>query len=218
MFLRAALAHAIEDERGSLGATARPQPVVAPGEPFWAVFVCTGNRARSPLAEALLRRRVEGLPVRVSSCGTLDLGGLPALPEACAVAAGLGVDLRAHRSQALRPGMLAKADLVLGFEPGHVEAAVGLGQADPRRVFLLLELPTLLDRLAQPQARSPIEGARLVVSEMDEERERTPMDDETFTLPDPYGENRQVFAEMARVTDAMTGLLAARLFPGTAGR
>ena len=38
---------------------------------FEVVFVCTGNRFRSPLAESLLRAATEGLPVRVRSLGML---------------------------------------------------------------------------------------------------------------------------------------------------
>jgi hypothetical protein len=39
---------------------------------FEVVFVCTGNRFRSPLAAALFGRATAGLPVSVSSRGTLD--------------------------------------------------------------------------------------------------------------------------------------------------
>ena len=181
---------------------------------FSVVFVCTGNRARSPLAEALLRRRVESLPVHVSSCGTLDLGGLPPLPEASAVAATLGVDLAKHRSRQLLAGGLATADLVVGFEPAHMARAIEEGKAESSRTFLLLELPTALaEGPASARTTSEVEWARHVVREMAARRPVWRTDDDRMTLPDPYGESRQRFAEMARVLDAMTGLLAVRLFP-----
>ena len=65
---------------------------------FSAVFVCTGNRFRSPLAAALLGRIAQGLPVVTASYGTLDVEGLPALPEVVALAA--EADLELHGGEA----------------------------------------------------------------------------------------------------------------------
>ena len=59
---------------------------VAEHAPFHVVFVCTGNRARSPLAEVFLRAKVDSGAVRVESYGTLELGPAPATPEAIAAA------------------------------------------------------------------------------------------------------------------------------------
>ena len=49
---------------------------------FEVVFICTGNRFRSVLAEHRLRQATSGLPVRVSSFGTLDASGNTALADA----------------------------------------------------------------------------------------------------------------------------------------
>ena len=49
---------------------------------FDVVVICSGNRFRSPIAEAILRREIEGLPVRVRSFGTMDLPSGHALSEA----------------------------------------------------------------------------------------------------------------------------------------
>jgi phage gpG-like protein len=57
------------------------------------VFVCTGNRARSALAAALLRRRAEHLPVLVESRGTSNVGAAPVLPEMLRAGAALELDL-----------------------------------------------------------------------------------------------------------------------------
>jgi protein-tyrosine phosphatase len=173
-------------------------------------FVCTGNRARSPLAEALFRSRTAGLPVEVDSWGLLELGAVPPLPEAAAVATALGVDLAGHRARRLEPGSLRDADLVVGFEPAHVQAAVTEGGADETRVFTLLELPQLLDEAPVPPGLPPVERARCVVEEMNRRRAAAP--GVAAVLQDPFGAPLQVFAEVGRVIDAMTGLLAARLF------
>jgi protein-tyrosine-phosphatase len=46
---------------------------------FDVVFICTGNRFRSAIAEGLMRRLTEGIAVQTTSAGTLDLGPVGAL-------------------------------------------------------------------------------------------------------------------------------------------
>lgn len=113
--------------------------------PVEVVFVCTGNRARSPFGEALLRLVNDGPPMVVRSRGTADVDGAPALPEMIAAAAAFGVDLSMHRAVRLRQGELCGAGLVLGFEPHHVASAVVDGGAPPGVAFTLLELIHLVD-------------------------------------------------------------------------
>jgi L-threonylcarbamoyladenylate synthase len=97
------------------------------------VFVCTGNTCRSPLAEALCKKRladrlgcaVEELPARgyhVQSAGLAAAAGGPAAVEAEQVARGFGADLSAHRSQPLTPELAARADYLLGMTQSHVRA------------------------------------------------------------------------------------------------
>jgi protein-tyrosine phosphatase len=121
--------------------------VTRSGELFSVVFVCTGNVIRSPVAAALLRRAVEGAPIHVDSCGLLDLGPVPAHPEAILAAHALGLDLRDHRARALAQEELQDVDLVLGFEPSHLSAAIVDGGAPPDRVFTIVELADLLERM-----------------------------------------------------------------------
>src|SRR5680860_173255 len=111
---------------------------------FEVVFVCTGNRARSPLAAVLFDRYSEGVDVRVHSVGTLELGSLPALPRAVEAGRDLFVDLSGHLTRSVRDVDLSSADVVLGFESFHVSAAIAQGGAHPERTFLLRELVALL--------------------------------------------------------------------------
>jgi protein-tyrosine phosphatase len=112
------------------------------------VFICTGNRARSPFAAALLRRHLSGLPAIVTSRGTHDLQGAPALGSAVRVARSFGIELGEHRSRPLVRDELRGADLVVGFEPFHVATAVVDGGALNARAFLLTELANALDEVA----------------------------------------------------------------------
>ncbi len=76
-----------------------PAESTADRAPFHIVFVCTGNRARSPLAEAFLRAKIGNRAVRIESYGTLELGPEPAMPEAIAAASALRIDIRGHRAR-----------------------------------------------------------------------------------------------------------------------
>src|SRR6476619_7436935 len=49
---------------------------------FEVAFVCTGNRARSALSEALYRRYALGFDTSARSFGTLDVAGASALEQA----------------------------------------------------------------------------------------------------------------------------------------
>ena len=85
------------------------------------LFVCTGNRCRSPMAAAfatdLLARRFGVEPsdllergYRIVSAGTGCMLGRPATPEAQGVLRAMGLDLSAHRSRPLTPTLLEEAD------------------------------------------------------------------------------------------------------------
>ena len=89
------------------------------------LFVCTGNTCRSPMAEALLRRRLKELRIEgvaVGSAGLAALPGDPATPEAVEVLGELGLDHSGHRSRPLTPDLLREADLVLTMENRHKQA------------------------------------------------------------------------------------------------
>jgi protein-tyrosine phosphatase len=175
---------------------------------FDVVFVCTGNRARSPLAAALLSRRLAHFPVRVTSVGTLDLGAVPALPDAIETAAALGLDLRSHRAQSHR-GAGPDADLVLGFERHHVATAVVDWKAARERTFTLPEIVELLEGVALPAMPDPVRRARIAVETANTLRPKpaTPAE-----LPDPLGRPAAYYRELAeRLTD-LCDRLAAGLF------
>lgn len=92
--------------------------------PYRVTFVCTGNICRSPMAEWVLRHRVEeeGLDVEVDSSGT---GGWHVGDEADArtVAALDRAGYRsAHIARQFEPGWFGRYDLIVALDEGHLRA------------------------------------------------------------------------------------------------
>ena len=121
------------------------------------LFVCTGNRCRSPMAAALCEDLLgrSGLlgQFRVESAGTWASDGDGATRAARAVMRERGLDLSGHRSRRVTRELLHSFDLVLVMEDGHREA-------------LLAEFPDLAPRLQLLSAvagesysvRDPLDG------------------------------------------------------------
>ena len=142
--------------------------------------------------------------MEVASFGTLDLGPVPALPEAVALAGELGLDLSGHRARHLAD--LRGQDLVVGFERGHMAAAVVDAGAAVERTFTLSELVELLDRLSAPprDARGRIEAAHAA---------RPPdFRNRPLEIRDPLGLPPPAQRAIARAVQEEVSELAAALF------
>lgn len=180
---------------------------------FEIVVLCTGNRFRSPLAEALLRRATEGLPVKIRSLGTLDLGSVGALPEAVTEGTRLGLDLARHRTQVLARQALSDADLVLGFERAHVAQAVVVGGASLERTFTLPELVQLLNEvLPSSNDAGVVERARASVAAAARARTADPRTSALSEIADPLGRAPSFYTETAAQVREVTEQLVPRLF------
>ncbi len=83
------------------------------------IFLCTGNAARSVMATVIARHRSPSLEVR--GAGTFSIPGLPMSERTREALAGLGYSDPNHRSHQLEQSDADWADMIVGFEPDHVE-------------------------------------------------------------------------------------------------
>lgn len=207
--------HLVEDEgdsetlatRSPGGLRLAPEPAAAPAQTFAIAFVCTGNRFRSPITEAIMKSRISDVPLTTVSVGRHDARPGPALPEAMEVARELGLDLSGHRARALMPRELKSFDLVLGFERAHVAEAIRLGAAPRDRAFTIMELADLLSEIGPIRATDPIERARLAVTRANDHRRLVRRYGTAVDLVDPIGQTigayRNSAAQIARLTDRL---------------
>ena len=181
-----------------------------PQDTFHVVFICTGNRFRSVLAEHQLRQATSGLPVSVTSFGTLDAPGVAPLADAVELGAAAGLDLGAHRSRPLHGQDLRAADLVVGFERNHVASAVVEAGAPREKTFGAHELAELLARIELPGDLSVQERARNAVARADAGRVdvRRPFRE----LADPVGRGSSFAAETAAQVRDQVARIAFGLF------
>ncbi len=176
-------------------------------------FVCTGNRFRSPLAAALLAERAKELPVEVASFGTLELGPVPALPEAVKIAESYSLDLSGHRARNIAGVDLETCDLVLGFEQMHMAAAVVDGGARLERTFTLPELIDLFDAIPEsPRQAEAMNRARARIEHAHAARPREHRANTVPEIADPLGKTPAAQRRIAEELRALVTELSQRLF------
>ncbi|MBB0232600.1 hypothetical protein FOE67_24730, partial [Streptomyces calidiresistens] len=161
------------------------RPHTRTAAPVRVCFVCTGNICRSPMAAAVLRRRLaeEGLAGRVAveSAGTDGWhAGDPADTRAAACLLAAGYDA-GHTARRFEAEEFSRHDLVIALDTGHL-----------RRLRALAPEAAHTDRIRLLRSFDPSPGAG-----------RSP------DVPDPYWGEAEAFAEcLAMIEAAMPGLLA----------
>jgi protein-tyrosine-phosphatase len=183
---------------------------------FSIVFVCSGNRFRSPLAEAFVRRLTVGLPVLVHSFGTMRLGATPALAEATKLGLWCGVDLSEHRARLIGSESIDDADLLIGFDQDHVRRAVIVGNAATERSFTFREIVALLEEVETLETPDVVQRARHAVRQAAARREDDPDAARPGSVADPFGRSWRVYRETAAEIRELSLRLVAELF-GTSG-
>lgn len=106
------------------------------------LMVCLGNICRSPLAEGLLRSKVDPARVFIDSAGTggYHIGERPD-PRSVAVAKKYGVNIIAQRCRKFTAEDFSKFDIIYAMDQSNYNNIVALAnsEADIDKVKLLLE-------------------------------------------------------------------------------
>lgn len=134
------------------------------------LFVCTANRCRSPMAEALFRalvkERGESADWWIESAGVGAIEGEPATENTQQVASERGMDLSGHRSQPATRATIGPFSLILVMEESHRRR---LSEAAPEladRVYLLSEIVGQDSDIWDPVG-SAIENYRAMADQID---------------------------------------------------
>jgi len=103
------------------------------------LVLCTGNICRSPMAEVLLRQRMESLgrQVEVRSAGVGALRNYPADAPARELMQARGLDLSPHRAQQVTPELARWADLILVMESQQRDAMLDIDPTSRGKTYLL---------------------------------------------------------------------------------
>ena len=177
-------------------------------------MLCTGNTCRSPMAAALLGRRLDeaGVKAAVSSAGLL-FDGKPATDHGVAVMAGRGLDTSGHRSRRLRPDLVAGADIVVGMARSHVREAVALVPDAVGRAFTLKEI---VRRGEERGGRAPGEPLEAWLARLHAGRRISDLLGESGAddVADPIGGPRRGYQRTAEELDDLTARLARLLGNG----
>jgi protein-tyrosine phosphatase len=108
------------------------------------LFVCTANRFRSPIAEAVFRKLLQEKGIEknwiIGSAGSWTEEGLPPLPSAVWMFEQLGLDLSHHHSKLINQDLISKHDLILVMEKSQKEALQMEYPKMRKKIFILTEL------------------------------------------------------------------------------
>jgi len=192
--------------------------------PVNVLLLCSANLCRSPMAAALLHRRLTaaGIPATVDSAGTGHLACLArnhvVTPpdEIRAALAGFGIDMRGHRRRDAAAADLTAADLILGMAREHVRwAAVTEPTAWPR-AFTLKEL---VRRGTQAGPRCPGEPVSGWLARAQQGRAAAMLlgDSPDDDIADPVGGPRTGYSATATLLDQLLGRLVALCWGGESG-
>lgn len=180
-------------------------------DPLRVLTVCTHNRTRSVIAEALLDRALHarGIDAMVRSTGT-HAEQLPATDGAVRLLAERGIDVGAHRSRRTNDKAVSGADLIVTAESDHVVWIAGRWPDAFAKTFTLPELVTLGARAGGRRGRPIGEWlAELAPHRPPASSYLEP--DVVAEVADPTGGPRRVwatsFAEIERLTTELAELL-----------
>jgi len=109
-----------------------------------ALFVCTGNMYRSPIAAETFRTQTlldgQAEQWKVSSAGTWTVEGRRAPDNAIELARSYGLNIDEHITRMVNREMLEEADLILVMEEGHKESIQAEFPFVRKKIYLLAQI------------------------------------------------------------------------------
>jgi len=182
--------------------------------PFSILYVCTGNICRSPLAERLLRARLDAAlgqrakAFSITSAGTHGWDGAAMDRLAAAELARLGGDPAAFRSKLLTPQHIESSDLVLTATRAHRSFVLSDVPQALRRTFTMCEFADLVDGFScdNETARGSTEA---LVAWAASRRGSARLD--AYDIADPYGASGQAHTSVANQISACVDRTVAAL-------
>jgi protein-tyrosine phosphatase len=165
------------------------------------MVLCTANVCRSPMAAALLARRlaVRGVTIPVRSAGMIRCAD-PPLPDVVSVMASYGIEIASHRSCIASVTDLARASLVLAMARENLRYAVTTEPGVWPRAFTLKEF---IRRAEQIGPRAPDEPFAEWLSRVHTGRARAALlgDSAEDDVADPAGGPRGAYVATADLLD-----------------
>ncbi|MDX2377987.1 low molecular weight phosphatase family protein [Microbacterium sp. LRZ72] len=171
--------------------------------------VCTGNVARSPLAEALLRARLPTDGIHIASAGTRALVGRGMTDEALALVSAHEGDVsgaEAHRARLVTERLLTEPHVVLAMAREHRRQVVELAPARLRTTFTVREFARLAAHVPDAALREtlaahddPIERLRQALMLVTAARgiAPPPTEPEDDDVVDPFRRSERTYARAA---------------------
>ncbi len=161
------------------------------------VYLCTGNAARSVMATVITRERTE---LDVRGAGTFSIPGLPMSQRTRAALAQVGLADPHHRSHQLEQEDVDWADLIIGFEPQHIDY---VRRKHPEAGPFTATLPRLVRSLETSAEPLSVRVSALGLDELVIE----PWEE----VVDPAGGDQHVFDRCLSEIDALLSELLPRL-------
>jgi len=165
---------------------------------FNILVVCIGNVCRSPVAERLLRSRLDGLlgerrdAVTVESVGVRALVGNPVDALSSQELARLGGSAEGFAARQLTQAHMLQADLVLTMTIELRSRVLEEAPSALRRTFTLTEFAELVEGVIP-------ESPRELVADAAQRRSSAVLDD--YDVADPIGGSAELHREVAVVID-----------------
>ncbi|MCE5339717.1 MAG: threonylcarbamoyl-AMP synthase [Planctomycetaceae bacterium] len=114
------------------------------------VFVCSGNTCRSPMAEALAKKKMaeklgcninqlEEYGYNIESAGILAVNGISASEGSIMFCESRGINLHTHRSQRLTGAKIRLADHIFAMSNGHKDAIIRICPQAEQKCMMLID-------------------------------------------------------------------------------